>query len=211
MDDLRYIATHPLLQRIYKRCGELMNELEGLAEGTKEKQELERRISLLQQYGLPKPDGFDAHGKRTIKNELGETIGFAHSARQRLKDKHRGQQERHRIRVRAALEEKIRYPQRLWRALAAKHGLERWDLERQVGLLRALLKREGIEIPSIQDCRNAERALARACTSFKLSRQGDKTIFSTVRRLFRMQTEKASNNRLIPRSTQPTGPGFSCQ
>lgn len=219
MDDVRYIATHPLLQRICKRWGELINELEGLAEDTEEKRDLEKRISRLEQYRLPRPTAADMRDIWTIRNEAGAIIGHGgRSVRQRLRNVSRGRPERHRIAVRAALEEKIRYPRRTWSELATKHDLESWDLERQVRLLRKVLKRESIQIPNTQDCRNAERSFERALAGFEISRRRNNVIFNTVRRLFRSQARKprrcsanAENGVLLPEMTFPIGPGFSCQ
>ena len=55
MFDLPYIVTHPLLASIYRRHAELMDLAKGLAVGSEERKAIERRISILEQYRLPKP------------------------------------------------------------------------------------------------------------------------------------------------------------
>jgi len=52
--DLPYIMAHPLLAAIYRRCAELVEEAKGLPEGSEARLSLEKRISQLEQYRLPK-------------------------------------------------------------------------------------------------------------------------------------------------------------
>jgi hypothetical protein len=200
MDDVRYIATHPLLQRIMKRCAELVEEASALAEGTREKRELEKRISLLEQYRLPKPTEADLWRVRPIRNEEGKIIlPGARSARERWKDKRRGRPDQHRVAVRAALEAKILDPRLTWRELAKKYGLERWDLERQIYLLKATLKREGIRIPSRTECLDAEESFERGYAGFARARRRDDVFCDYLQGV------------LTPEMAGPTGPGYSCQ
>jgi hypothetical protein len=209
MDDVRYIATHPLLQRILRRCGELKNQVEELDQGA-ERRELVRRLVRLEQYGLPKPDGFDQHQWRAIPamtNDLERVVLPAgQSLRQRYKGKRRGRPDLHRIAVRAALEEKIRNPRRTWRSLAAKFGLEVWDLERQIRLLKTTLKQEGIALPTMQDCRNAEKFFQVARQGFSRARRRDDALFAHTTVLSRYR-----QHVLVPEMACPVGPGFSCQ
>jgi hypothetical protein len=55
MFDLPYIVTHPLLASIYRRHAELLKLAEGLAVGSEARNAVERRISILEQYRLPRP------------------------------------------------------------------------------------------------------------------------------------------------------------
>lgn len=78
------------------------------------------------------------------------------SLRRLLATVHRGRPEEFRIKVRAALEEKIVHPEGTWRELS-QHGSNNYkDLERQVRLLKKVLQEEGIEIPSSSDYQDAQ-------------------------------------------------------
>lgn len=207
MDDVRYIATHPLLQRIFVRCAELVEMASALADGSVERHEIEKRISRLEQYRLPKPTAADIWRMRPIKNEAGKVIlPGGRSVRERLKDKRRGPPEQYRIAARAALEEKIRNPGLTWRLLAMKYGLQERNLDRQIQFLRKTLKHEGIRIPSARDCRKAENSFELAFAGFVKARRRDDGFFSptTIPNRYRQGT-------LTPQMARPTGPGFSCQ
>jgi hypothetical protein len=73
--DLPYILTHPLLRNIMVRHAELKEQAESLPQGSAERKTLEKRISRLEQYRLPKEDkrdaeqredAFDGSGKRSV-------------------------------------------------------------------------------------------------------------------------------------------------
>jgi hypothetical protein len=53
--DLPHIVTHPLLASIFRRHAVLMEQAKGMAAGSSDRKAIERRISLLEQYRLPKP------------------------------------------------------------------------------------------------------------------------------------------------------------
>ena len=152
MFDLPYILTHPLLATIVKRCAVLSDEADALPQGTAARKELEKRISQLEQYKLPKPDARDLQESEPILNASGQKVGERHSLRRRVISKRRGRPEEFRIRTRAALEEKLAHPRTTWRELAAKHHFQdRKDLERAVRRLKDALKREGIALPTEKD------------------------------------------------------------
>jgi hypothetical protein len=200
MYDVPYLVTHILLQRMSKRCGELCDEASGLGEGTAERCRLEKRIVVLEQYKFPKPDELDAYQRRAIDQWR---IPAGRSVRQRLKDKPRGRPERYRASVRAALEEKIQHPERKWRELAAKRGLAQDDLERQIYLLKDVLKREGIAIPNKRDYQMARKSFENGLRRFAQLRRRDDDWYNFIHKYWR--------NGLTPETTHPTGPGFSLE
>jgi hypothetical protein len=152
MFDLPYIVTHPLLATIIKRCAVLSEEADALPQGSAARKELEKRISQLEQYKLPKPDARDLEESEPILNDSGQKIGESHSLRRRVIAKRRGRPEEFRIRTRAALEEKLAPPRTTWRELAVKHHFQdRKDLERFVRHLKEVLRREGIALPTEKD------------------------------------------------------------
>jgi hypothetical protein len=156
MFDLPYIVTHPLLATIVKRCAVLSEEADALPQGSAARKELEKRISQLEQYKLPKPDARDLQESEAILNPSGPKIGESHSLRRRVIAKRRGRPEEFRIRTRAALEEKLAQPRTPWRELAVKHHFQdRKDLERFVRHLKEVLKREGIALPTEEDYKHA--------------------------------------------------------
>jgi hypothetical protein len=131
MFDLPYIATHPLLAQIMKHCATLSEEADGLPPGSPARKKLDRRITELEQYRLPKPDARDLKESEPILDSSRQQIGERHSLRKRFVPKRRGRPEEFRIRTRAALEEKLAHPRTTWRELAAKHRFQdRKDLER---------------------------------------------------------------------------------
>jgi hypothetical protein len=152
MFDLPYIVTHPLLATIVKRCAALSEEADALPPGSAARKGLEKRISQLDQYKLPKPDARDLRESEPILNGSGQKIGERHSLRRRVIAKRRGRPEEFRIRTRAALEEKLAHPRTTWQQLAVKHHFQdRKDLERFVRRLKDVLKREGIALPTEED------------------------------------------------------------
>jgi len=161
MFDLPYLVTHPLAGSIYKRHAELMDQVKGMAVGSGDRKAAERRISILEQYRLPKP--FPAEQTTApIMDESGMVIAEESSLRRRLTTVHPGRPEEFRIKVRAALEEKIVHPERTWRELSQQFGFNNHkDLERQVRLLKKMLQKEGIEIPTSADYQAAQEAFDR--------------------------------------------------
>jgi len=156
MFDLPYIATHPLLAQIMKHSATLSEEADGLPPGSPARKKLDRRITELEQYRLPKPDARDLEESEPILDSSGQQIGERHSLRKRFVPKRRGRPEEFRIRTRAALEEKLAHPRATWRELAIKHGFQdRKDLERFVRRLKDVLKREGIALPTKDDYERA--------------------------------------------------------
>ena len=158
MFDLPYILTHPLMASIYKRHAELVDLAKGLAAGSEDRKAIERRISILEQYRLPKPLP-EEQKTATIMSASGGIICEESSLRRRLKAVHRGRPEEFRIKVRAALEQKIAHPERTWPELAERFVFTNYkDLERQVRLLKKVLRDEGIAIPTAADYRSAQDA-----------------------------------------------------
>lgn len=152
MFDLPYIATHPLLAAIMKSCAVLSEQAEELAADSPARKELNRRISELEQYRLPKPDVRDLAQSEPILDTSGRKVGERHSLRKRVIAKRRGRPEEFRIKVRAALEEKLAHPQTTWRELAEKFGFsDKKDLERAVRRLKHILRRERIGLPTQDD------------------------------------------------------------
>jgi len=167
MFDLPYLVTHPLAGSIYKRHAELMQLATELPPGSEEREAMERRISILEQYRWPKP--FPEEQKTTpIVDESGAVAAVVSSVRRRRTTVHRGRPEEFRIRVRAALEEKIVHPKRTWRELSQHLGFGNYrDLERQVRLLKKVLQKEGIELPSAADYQNAQEAFDRGLAQMR--------------------------------------------
>jgi len=161
MFDLPYLVTHPLAGSIYRRHAELMHVVKGLAVGSEERKAIEKRISILEQYRLPKPFP-EEQRTAPIVDESGALIADVSSLRRRITTAHRGRPEEFRVGVRAALEEKIVNPERTWRKLSQRLGFNNYkDLERQVRLLKRVLQKEGIEIPSLADYQDAQEAFDR--------------------------------------------------
>jgi hypothetical protein len=151
MFDLPYIATHPLLAAIMKRSAVMSEQAEEPVPDSPARKELNRRISELEQYRLPKPDARDLAQSEPILDRSGRKIGERNSLRKRFIAKRRGRPEEYRIKTRAALEEKLAHPRTTWRELAERFGFsDKKDLERAVRRLKDILRREGIELP-IQD------------------------------------------------------------
>lgn len=120
MFDLPYIATHPLLAAIVQRCAVLSEQAEELAPDSDARKKLDRRISELEQYKLPKPDARDLAPSEPIVDSSGQKIGEWHSVRRRFIAKWRGRPEEFRIKVRAAREEKLAHPRTTWREFCEK-------------------------------------------------------------------------------------------
>ena len=158
MFDLPYLVTHPLAGSIYSRHAELVDLLKGLRVASEDRRAVQRRISVLEQYRLPKP--FPEEQRIVpVMNESGAIIAEESSLRRRLTNVRRGRPEEYRIKVRAALEEKIVHPERTWRELSQQFGFSNYkDLERQVRLLKRVLQQEGIEIPTSADYEEAQEA-----------------------------------------------------
>jgi hypothetical protein len=156
MSDLPYILAHPLLRQILQRCAELKELVRGLPAGSAERALMERRIALLEQYKLPKPVASEQQTD-DIVDDSGRKIGTRGSLRHRFKPTRRGRPEEWRIKVRAALEDKLAKPSLTWQQLATRYGFadEVQDLRRQVRLLKALLRTEGIQLPGPSDYRGA--------------------------------------------------------
>jgi hypothetical protein len=153
---LPYILTHPLLASIFKRCAELREQAGDLPEGSAERKKLEKRLSRLEQYRLPKPDARELQQSEPIIDDSGQTIGERHSIRRRFINKRRGRPEEFTIHTRAALEEKLANPGVTWRDLAENHGFQdARTLERAVRILKNVLKSEAIPLPRESDYNQA--------------------------------------------------------
>lgn len=167
MFDLPYLVTHPLAGSIYKRHAELMQLATELSQSSEEREDIEKRISALEQYRLPKSLP-EEQKTAPIVDQSGAATAVVSSLRRRYTTVHRGRPEEFRIKVRAALEEKIVHPQRTWRELSHQFGFPNYkDLERQVRLLKRVLKEEDIEIPSAADYREAQEAFDRGLAQMR--------------------------------------------
>jgi len=90
MFDLPYILSHPLLRSIMVHHAELKEPLEGLPQESAERKPLEKRISRLEQYRLPKENERDAEQRQDVLDQSGKKIGERHSVRKRMIDRRRG-------------------------------------------------------------------------------------------------------------------------
>jgi hypothetical protein len=152
MFDLPYIITHPLLQRIMVQHAQLKEQAEVLPAGSAERKSLERRISRLEQYRLPKEDQRDIGQREDIFDASGQKIGERHSMRKRMIEKRRGRPEEFTIKTRAAFEEKLANPRKPWRVIATQFQFRNSDeLRRAVRRLKEVLKREQIRIPKAEE------------------------------------------------------------
>jgi hypothetical protein len=152
MFDLPYILTHPLLKSIMVRHAELKEQAESLPQGSAEWKALEKRISHLEQYRLPKEDERDAGQREDVFDESGQKIGERHSLRKRTIERRRVRPEEFTIKTRAAYEEKLAHSEKSWRVIAAQFELkDALELRRAVRRLKEVLKREGIRIPIPED------------------------------------------------------------
>src|SRR6202795_4092211 len=148
MSDLHYILTHPLLADICRHRAQLTIWASDLPESSAERQTLERRISRIEPYALPKPDFSDLRQNEPIFDEHGLQIGERQSLRHRLRPCAPGRPEERTIQTRAALEIKLEHPEITWRELAEKFGFpDGHALERAVRRLKALLRSERIALP----------------------------------------------------------------
>ena len=134
-----------------------------------ERQEVVKRISKLEQYRLPKPLPNEQLATAILGDD-GTVIGLRGNLRRRLKTVRIGRPEEHRIKVRAALEEKLAHPRRTWRSLAQQFGLPSKDLERQIRLLKNVLQREGIPLPTAEDYRRAQNGFEDERQQFRTTR-----------------------------------------
>jgi len=148
MFDLPYILTNPLVRSIFECCARLSERIEQLPRESPARKVLEKRLSKLEQYRLPKPTKEEAERNEPILNETGRQIGTRHSVRRRTIASRRGRPEEFTIRTRAALEEKLANPKVTWPELAKRFGFpDSRTLERSVRRLKDTLKREGIPLP----------------------------------------------------------------
>jgi hypothetical protein len=155
--DLPYIATHPLLARIVWRCAELRAQAKALPEGRADRKSIERRISRLEKYGLPRPDASEQQ-VTPIMDESGRVVAKRSSLRRRFRATRRGRPEEYSIRTRAALEEKLAEPQMTWKQLAEKYKFRDVELLRRlVRYLKDALRLEGISLPTPSECLEARQ------------------------------------------------------
>src|ERR1700677_3278284 len=81
MIDPPYILTHPLPKSIMVRHAELKEQAESLPQGSAEWKALEKRISHLEKYRLPKEDERDVGQREDVFDESGQKVGERHSLR----------------------------------------------------------------------------------------------------------------------------------
>jgi hypothetical protein len=148
MFDLPYVLNNPLVRSIFVRCAQLSEQISQLSPKSPARIVLEKRLSRLEQYRLPKPTRQEAQQNEPILNNTGQQIGTRHSIRRRTIATRRGRPEEFAIRTRAALEDKLANPKLTWPQLARKFEFpDNRTLERSVRRLKAILKSEGIPLP----------------------------------------------------------------
>jgi hypothetical protein len=161
MHDLEYLTTHPLTAAIHQHHRKLEARAETLPEVSPERKKLEKRISQLEEYCLPKPDAQDLRRSRKLVNKFGQVVGEAHSIRRRFRQNRPGRPAEYSLQVRAALEDKLANPRLTWSQLAKKYSdpargfrfqfTDVRQLQRAVRRLKTLLRREEIQLPSPGD------------------------------------------------------------
>jgi hypothetical protein len=148
MFDLPYIVSNPLVRSIFIRCSQLSEQMSGLRPSSPARKTLEKRLSRLEQYRLPKPTQEEAQTNDPILNDANQQIGTRHSIRRRTIATRRGRPEEFTIQTRAALEEKLANPKITWSQLARQFRFpDDRTLERSVRRLKAILRSEGIPLP----------------------------------------------------------------
>ena len=148
MFDLPYILNNPLVRGIFVRCAQLSEQISQLPPKSQVRRALEKRLSRLEQYRLPKPTQEEARTNDPVLNNTGQQIGTRHSIRRRTIGTRRGRPEEFTIQTRAALEEKLANPRITWPQLAQKFGfLDARTLERSVRRFKAILRGEKIPLP----------------------------------------------------------------
>jgi hypothetical protein len=163
--DLPYIATHPLLAWIVRRCAELRKQASALPEASAERNPIEKRISQLEEYGLPRPNATEQQATSIIGT--GRVVAVRSSLRRRFKDKRRGRPEEYTIQTRAALEDKLAEPQLTWKVLAKDYKFESVEvLKHSVRRLKAILRREGIPLPTPSAYQAARRQFEESSQTF---------------------------------------------
>jgi hypothetical protein len=154
MFDLLYVYNNPLVRSIFVRCAELSERINQLPPKSLARKTLEKRLSRLEQYRLPKPTHEERNTNEPILNKDGQQIGTRHSMRRRTIAIRRGRPEEFTIQTRAALEEKLANPTLTWRHLAQKFRFsDDRTLERSVRRLKTILKSERIPLPRSSNSR----------------------------------------------------------
>ena len=148
MFDLPYILSNPLVKGIFVRCAQLSQQIGRLPAKSPARKVLEKRLSKLEPYRLPKPTQEEAQQNEPIINDSGQHVGRRRSLRRRTIATRRGRPDEFTIQTRAALEEKLANPRLTWPQLAQKFRFpDSRTLERSVRRLRDILKKEGIPLP----------------------------------------------------------------
>jgi hypothetical protein len=148
MFDLPYILANPLVKRIFVRCAQLSQRIDRLPAKSPARKGLEKRLSKLEPYRLPRPTQEEAQQNEPIMNDAGQQIGRRRSLRRRTIATRRGRPDEFTIQTRAALEEKLANPKLTWPQLAQKFKFpDSRTLERSVRRLKDVLKEEGIRLP----------------------------------------------------------------
>lgn len=161
--DLAYLLGHRLTRDILKRRAELVEEAQQLPEESPERRGVEKFVSQLEEYILPKPTAHELQQTSLLTNQHGETVGIRQSLRRRYRDTRRGRPEEYRVQTLAALEEKLANPTLTWSALALRYGFADVTrraadgsrvrvhghvvLERAVCRLRQFLREAGVALP----------------------------------------------------------------
>ena len=159
MFDLPYILRNPLIRKITVKCAMLQQEALELPEASEQRKQVEKRLSQLEAYKLPRPSVTEAATTAPIVNQVGQKVGEMYSLRRRFRPTRRGRPEEYTIKVRAALEEKLANGALTWSVLAKKHGFENSsDLERAVRRLKVLLRRDGVLPLTLEDIQAAQHA-----------------------------------------------------
>lgn len=171
--DLPYILTHPLTAAMFRHCAELRGQANTLPDGSAERKSIEKRISQLEEYTLPRPNVSEQQVTQIV-DRWGQVVGETSSLRRRFKNKRRGRPEEYAIQSRAALEEKLSEPQMTWPQLAEKHKFESAEvLKRSVRRLKALLRREAIPLPTSVQYQEARQEFEDGWRNFSRKRRGE--------------------------------------
>lgn len=149
-----------------RRHAELVEQASALQEGSVERKALEKLISELEEYRLPKPTPIEQQAE-PIQDHWGQIIAWRSSLRRRYKPARAGHPAEYRIQSRAALEDMLADPTLTWTQLAKKYHFKDVEvLKRAVRRLKGLLKRAGISLPTQDAIQEARQALDEAREAF---------------------------------------------
>jgi hypothetical protein len=119
------------------RHAELKEQADSLPRGSAERKTLEKRISHLEQYRLPKEDERDAGQREDVFDESGKKIGERHSVRKRTIRATKGSTRRIHDQTPCSIRRKIGSSGKPWPLIAAQFELKNaLELRRAVRRLK---------------------------------------------------------------------------